>query len=997
MLGRKIPPLHVGGGNSYFFLGRTPHRGCIPFKIILKKSINETDKILRTILRTLPGGTMSLLKNKGRFYILLSITILMVCFQNCAKQSFQKDYSSSSLGASIEGQTVFYTNSNTVPVTISLHSTFLNEIRTSVYKNMDEKNVPWEPWDSTVEKRFVSLGEEYAPDGSKDGAKVIYVEARDSGTDKRMSTSLNVFLDTQSPKMESLGLLNTGIQGTIYNKGDNVTLEWHGEDPVALSGASSGLDPAAGFRWGIASKETNGDCSESSLSYKTDWMGYRDTQEIGWPDIDALDAFYFCVYARDRAGNTTNILSQPMTSLWNVIAGDNSQGNGTTVTSKKVRFKRISHFSVDPQRNLHFRDQAFGTNRVIKAFENDSSRTIELSAILPAFTEKVIFDKDGYGYLNDAKSIIQLTPDFKTQKIILKSPGISGLAFRNYKGTDRLVIAHNSAPGINDPSAQSYLLEIPLSEIKALTSPIVLDATTITHYKIAGSGIIPASSEVTPTEIILTANDPVDAAHSLGMMQDIATSESGEIYVVTKADGAGRGWGNHSIRRLTPQDGGSFKQTILMRGTWISQLAYRPQKNEDGTTSEYLFASQLGADGSVVIDLKTGILSKPFPELKGEYAETIAVVPTLDNKNFDIYIGSSTHSQIYHYDSHYTLLETLGRPIYGETINDALAFILGNPDGLVQDPFTSDLYVVDSQNSVIQKVDSAGQINKINGTYTPVSSFLNGYCKRIAADFDPTRNRKVLYSYSSAGINVIDLINNTDNLLYGALPNNTSDSKYNWGIDSLSFIKGDNDQNILLAKRHWAVAKTTDWNVGFTGYVHKMNLSGMAFAGTHTQLIGNTMKGQPDISSDVGIINNSDVVFSTDLSTKIVTDSQKNIFTSGSKFKLSKLGTTTTRILNLNIPGAFTIVEEGNLRYLIYQSGTKLGMSTVDVSLKDDLSKNPVISSKKLCLVGTNLNGVRDFITDKDGNIILSDANNARVLKYRIRKSDGTLNFNFCP
>jgi hypothetical protein len=49
-----------------------------------------------------------------------------------------------------------------------------------------------------------------------------------------------------------------------------------------------------------------------------------------------------------------------------------------------------------------------------------------------------------------------------------------------------------------------------------------------------------------------------------------------------------------------------------------------------------------------------------------------------------------------------------------------------------------------------------------------------------------------------------------------------------------------------------------------------------------------------------------------------------------------------------------------------------------------------------LCLPGTGLRGVRDIVKDNEGNLLISDSSNARVLKYRIQDSAGNLKLNYC-
>ncbi|MBO9667854.1 MAG: hypothetical protein J7501_13715, partial [Bdellovibrio sp.] len=292
----------------------------------------------------------------------LLVALLLVFFQNCQEpMKFNADYSSTSFSASIDGSSLYYTNQKNVTVDVNLSSDFLTEMRASIYEDMDKANIPWGP---VAKKILVELDSEYAADGSKDGMKRVHIETRDPKTDKRFNTVVNVFLDTQAPLLSAEGILSLGTQGKIYSKGSTVDLTWTSADKVALSGLSSGLDEAAGFRWGIAA---TGDCSESALVQKSEWSRLTNSMSLKWPSDDPLTAFYVCIYAKDKAGNVGTLLSQPMTSLWQVIAGDNNQGNGGSVTAKSVRFGYPTRLAADSKNNIYVADAYMNVIRRISA------------------------------------------------------------------------------------------------------------------------------------------------------------------------------------------------------------------------------------------------------------------------------------------------------------------------------------------------------------------------------------------------------------------------------------------------------------------------------------------------------------------------------------------------------------------------------------------------------------------------------------------------------
>jgi hypothetical protein len=951
----------------------------------------------------------------------LSTVVLIVIFQNCSVTHFAKDYtgvnlSSSFSDGSLDSKAGFYTNSRTLPIVVDVTSYDFTEVRASIYENMDEKSVEWQKLNGELHKNLVvDLGEQFSADGSKDGQKMIYVESRDPITKKVLKSQIMAYLDTQAPVMTRKGLLENGIQGATYVKGQAAKLEWLAEDKTSSSGFKSDLDPAAGFRWGMAE---SGDCSESSLVSKTEWGPNKNQMEIEWPGEDPLKAFYFCLYVKDRAGNVSNLLSQPMSSLWNVIAGDNSQGNGSSVTSNKVRFKFIANLFIDNDKNIELVDSYFNVRRVIKAFEIDPSRTIEQSQFNKNFpsiqpSSAAVIDSEGYYYITNSTNVYRLSPDQSTMtKFISRVESADvHLAIRKYKGVESLLISRTVLITPNNTSAKDFLLEIPLSKIKEMTAPISMD-DAIAAYRIAGNGIVPPSSFAVPSSVKLSKTDPVlatDNEHSLGSIKDIAAGENGDIYVSTAADGGGRGWGNHTIRRLRPNSDGSFQQTVIASGgdaNWVLQLAYK-KPNLGGNSHDYLFAAK--ANGAIAIDLETLEKSRPFTEVTTGYITATALVPILGNTDYEIYFASGSSSRLYRYNSKFELIEALGRDTSDVNVNNALASVLGNPDGLYQDP-DSNIYVADSQTGVLQKVNPAGQMEAVIGTYGANSSFINSYSFRLEGDFDKSKDRKIIYSSinfaDTSKIYAHDLVAKHSYLLYEPSKPSLSDSKFDWPLNSTALLKGADDKNTLLMSRSWHSAVTADWHTGVTSFIGKLTVSGVsADLDSRSVFAGDIMKGAAETgTAPEGFVNNSEMILGPYTQAKIVIDSLNNIFSSGNYLAISRLDQTKSRNINLKISGAFAVVEEkpgSPLRHIIYQRGDVLGDLVIDLTNIADPAIDPrVMVNKKLvnslCLPGTGLRGVRDIIKDNEGNLLISDSQNARVLKYRIRDAAGNLKLSYC-
>jgi hypothetical protein len=945
--------------------------------------------------------------------ILFFVTLLFssfILFQNCSKQKFSADYSNTSLST----DAVFYTNNKIVPIKLVINSPFaerFDQMRASLDQDMTD--VPWQPIADTI---LFDLNNEFASDGSKDGPKTVFIEVHQSGAETlTLPITQNIFLDTQAPTLEGSGILVQGIQGQTIEMGQSVELKWKMVDKIASSGESSGIDPAQGFRWGLSQSE---DCTVAHNTQTSEWMTPRESLEVSWPEPDPLHAFYFCLYGKDRAQNTGVLLSQPMSSLWNVYVGDNNQGNGSSVTSPKVRFKRPSFLFLDPDRNIHVKDEDFVNWRRIGDPIRDPARTIESFAQNSEFpdfpTSPVVYDSSGTAYYAVGTNIQMLLKNSTKSQRIIQGLGPSSLAIRNYQGTSRLLIYQYSAALMEDPASKSYLFEIPLSNIATLNSKILTLTDLIAGYKIAGSGTIAGTKYVIPSEVILSKNDPVDNLHSLSLPRSVTTSDSGEIFLSTVTDGAGRGYGHHTVRRLTPLADGTFKQTIIARDSWIGQLAYHKQIKSDGSTLEILAGG--GVYQPVIINLESGLVSHPFTGFAELGGSGIAINTQPTGLDYDFYITADSTSQIFHYTSDYKLIEIFGRPVYDD-IQDPLATVIGNPDGIVQEP-NGAFYFIDSQNALVNTVSKDGVLTKVTGqvqnykaksfyNHEPFDSyilnsrsFINSYKIQLSADFNPDLNRKTLYLSNGLGnVDALDLVKKTaTTLIPSSLTSTTTeDHKYAWSNSSMTLVKGSNDQNTLLLSKRFPTAANLSWHAPFVGFVAQLPVRSDSLLSPPSSFMGNVTNNAP--ATNGGLVDKSLVAMdSNDQYIKL--DSQKFVYVSGPQFKITTLDPLAkTQVLALAMY-AFVVVEKDPTTKLIIYTTTAGGtLRAVELdSTKFFTAQNPIsMASKKLCLPGTTIGWAFDLTTDDDGNLIISDTRKGRILKYRIRQQDGTLKMNYCP
>lgn len=951
---------------------------------------------------------------KVRFVLLamaLTGVVTLLLFQNCSKVGFSKDWSQldSQVSSSIDGadgQALYYTNSSTVVIKTTAHSeSFIDQVRVSTKEDMDA-----EPWLPLTDKVTLDLKDDYASDGSKDGPKIAYVEFRSSASGQKVSRQLHIFLDTQVPEISGEEFLVTGLRGQVFNRGQRVPIRWKINDRSPATGESSGLDMKSGFRRGYS--YTN-DCSEASLFEKTDWSAADETAgTMSWPTDDPLQAFYICLFAKDRAGNINTFQSQPMTSLWNVVIGDNSQGNGASVISQKVRFKRPDYLSLTKNRDLLVRDFEFKTTRVIHNLDNDPARLVEADPV-PLLSDAVVaMDEAENRYITSGPSvyIVKKSNPKVPVKIISFSSGGSAIAIRKYQGTERLLVAYIGKFVKSDPVAEAYIFEVPLSELLLRTGPLVL-ADLKTHYKILGNGMAPPTSYPLPTGVTLSKNDPLDVKYSTGLPQGITTGSAGEIYLSTGNTGSNSGVGNNGVRVLTPTANGTFTQTVLNRRDDAFQLSYHKQTLPSGTVKEILLTSANTPCGSV-IDLATLANTYPFSGLTKHTCYGAIIEPNAAGTDYTFYLSSVTTSQIFHYDSSYRLIETLGRPVF-DAIEDPLAAMIGNAAGIYQDP-DGEIYFTDSQNALVRKLDKNGRLTTVAGkiqnyagkdsyNHEPLSEFLlnsfsfqNGWNFQIVADFDAEKNRKVLYLGMVTGqIHALDLVNNTVNtLVKPPTPFRPNLDIPFWAIGGIHFVKGPGDQNLLLTTRSERIYQVRNL---LSGYIEGLPVRGTEALGVGANFMGNIAK--QDGYANTSIMNNADVGMSNDIRF-LQSDSQGYVYSSGSQFKVSLISNPPqTRVLSTLKLGSFALLEEGTKRHIIdIKADGAPYLTTLDMTKMFDATKDPIlVKFKRLCFPGSSIRSPGQMIIDTEGNLLITDSDNARILKYRVRAADGSLRWNFCP
>lgn len=952
------------------------------------------------------------------YSVLLSV-VLVSFFQNCSKMSLDSvpETLDSKVLTSVDGaeaDTMFYTNNRIVYINLAVSTNMLDQMRLSTDSKMTDAENPWQPVQSKV---AFDLNNEYAQDGSKDGQKTVYLEFRNSVSDKlanRVLKNVQIFLDTQAPEINGEELLTKGIQGLEFKKSQNVEVKWNMADRVPASGKSSGLDPRGNSRWAYS---RSSDCSESALFEKSSWANLGTRTHLKWPTDDGLDVFYICLFAKDRAGNINTFLSQPMTSLWSVLAGENSQGNGSSVNSNKVRFKYPGFLSLLNNGDMIVRDNEFNNWRKIKSAANDPSRLIETMNFPVDMNSAILYDQAGNAYIvgTGGKVYTVKAADPTKAVVLISSTGgiFGGMVIRKYQNTERLVLAHYMNRAVRDTTAEAYMFEIPLSSLQSRSTPMSL-ADLKASYKIAGNGLIASKTYPIPSGVTLSKNDGLDPKYSVGLPIALTVGDAGELYLSTSYFTA-TDIGNVGVRKLTQKSDGTFAQELLFVSSASGrQMRYIKKTLRDGKLHEVLLVSG-SPPAAFIYDLQARKILKPFTEVNVHDGSGAIIVQNETKTDYSFYITSLTTSQIYHYDSSYKLIEILGRPVY-DNVTDPLAAIIGNVDGIVTDNEEGSVYFSDSQNALIRKIDQNGVLSTVAGKLQtrnskPIynnealsdfiyntSGFEEGFNYPLTADFDSSRNRKVIYAptVSSRVVHALDLVNNkVQTFLNPATSNIPGVTPVEYVSQGIAFAKGPGDKNVLLLPHR---ERSSSLRSIRTGYVHLIPVQGLNLWNTDGLYMGDVNNGVETTADK--IVSNTSIGLAPNLGT-VAIDSQGYVFVGGSRsMKVSSLNTMTPQTRTLSISTLnFAMIEEGTKRHILYFiSGSRLMRITIDMTTVFDPSIKSISTAQQLCLPGTVVNVAGQYAIDKDGNLLITDTGNARILKYKIRDAAGNLKWTTtCP
>lgn len=957
--------------------------------------------------------------------ILGAVLGTLFLYQNCARVNFEKSaaidqtLSMSSVSASptmvIEDGAVA-TSKKILKISFKNGNRAYNEMRLSAAVGQLEK----QNWIAYADEASFDLNSAWAQDGSKDGLKNIYAQFRDNANpDVVLSSEGSINLDTLAPEVLPVGLLKDGLRGEIFSKGQEVSLSWTVADKNQLSEYISGMD---GVRFGYA---LSADCSEANVKWQGAWGPVKTEASLAWPVASPVDSFYVCILARDLAGNTSSFLSQPLTGLWKVFAGDNNQGNGGSATARNVRFGKPYSIGIDSKKNIYISDANFNNLRRVRSDgiielvmgQGPAEEITEGSTFksnIAGGTSQLYFDSSDRAYFvkGNVFRISKDTEGVETVKKIINLDKCNIALSIIKKKTGDMMLIHNLCSSIaNDSASKSlnYLVMVPISYLDKQSSAVDI-RSLVSQFKFLGSGTISKDTYVHPLEMTLSKSDPEGDAHSLSSPKAIDVDTDGTIYLLTQSN-FNAASGARTVRRLIPKGNGTYLQQMIARApTHANNIRIKDGKLYMSSDDLYSF------------DLK---------QIDGKklQAPTAISIPSIKNiSDFSVnedgfYFADDYSSRIFIADNQLNIHLKLGRPTYSSLDLLAESATLSRPQGIVQTS-SGNTYFVDMLNQLIRKVDINGQISTVAGnvnaavqtpkSYTGedfsafefglISDSAGGGFMYLDAFFDQSSKSDKLFLADRSVVQRLDVKTKKVKTIAGTpvaasyLTRNTSPIE-EWALGGIQLIKASGGQRSLMMNRNLRYNSATRDSLRY-GLMTSLSLDGSSDPASKEAVImgdANVEYGAATAGgASIPLILSSGFDLPVYGISSIREDSSGFAFFSGGGFYATRVNDSNhaTHKIKVNKSGvilsAFEMYEEGNIRHIFGLSGNSLIYFKFDVRGLFG-SEGLSVTTERLCLPGTFWNNPRGITSTVDGNLLISDESNARILKYFIRDSAGKI------
>ncbi|MBX7232222.1 MAG: hypothetical protein K1X29_09075 [Bdellovibrionales bacterium] len=855
----------------------------------------------------------------------------------------------------------------------------------------------WVPFKNSF---ILDLNDHYASDGSKDGYKNIVVEVINE--DKTSVTVKgSILLDTLPPKVVPKGLLSTGLKsGQLFSKGTGVKLEWEADDQPSTLGLSSGLSNTEGLSLAWSSL---GDCSENNLKDKTSWGPFSNSKNFVWPQSNLLDTFFICISIKDVAGNISTVLSQPMSSVWGVFGGDNNVGNGGSLQAPNVRFAYPTEIAADSKGQIFIFDSYLKTIRTIKqngvieqfAGNGRNSVPVEGSDVVNIPINSIsgmAFDSNDNLYFAGGSGIWKIQRNAST--------GAAESFTKLYNGnTEELIVKQdttgdtiyinqytNIEAGSDPTTAKSYIFKIKINELVQLRSQlgsVPKDSDLLNKYVVVGNGSVSLTSNSPKFGV---AYDPLSTP--IGYVRAMTLADNGDLYFATGTDGLNRGFGNFTLRVLKQSDP-EPKIYMVLGGdvNWRWGLTTIAMGGE-----LHLIAS--GVEGLLrlrIDDLQFPLSKAPtkltVPSGIKEKSFSTVVITKVNNEVLDkplILTANASSGQIVQVSPDFTTTSRFGRALFLESDTDAQSAVLGNPVAISEDT-QGNIYVFEALNNVIRKISPNNQIKLFagqpDGLTTPIDygsplqnlrlnggDYESGY--RFQMAFDEKKNIIYLGDGINHSINQLKLNDST----YSKLDLTTS-TLSNGNPDSFP-VFGLAIDNTASDTKLWVYRANRYSPYGAAG----MELSNLEGSLTQRQLFGNQNIGSPDPNFVIDPSLGKPESIAIDSAGLLYFVNNGSLWKYGKSLGLKKLingGQNATSLVAIN---------ENLVTHIVSANSNTLKHISFDASDK-------VVTNETLCVPGSFVNNPGQMIVAHDGNLLIADSNNNRVLKYYIRSASGGLQF----
>lgn len=945
----------------------------------------------------------------------LAILFVLVSFQNCSQVGFVSgpdlthSFSTGNTSASmvIEGGRSA-TNKHLLNITIvGLNPYTMDQMRIANKKDMVGNTFPasaaWQPFAAQFQ---YDLGADYASDGTKDNEKTLVVEVKPKSiADVQVIDPFSgqILLDTVPPSLALNGVLKNGLNGATYTKGQTMAIDWTAADVPAPTGSSSGMDPNASIQMTWSDPD---DCSKIDSSQLPLLPDDASSRQFVWPKDSRLENFYICVFAVDRAGNKTTGLSQPMNDIWQVIAGDNNQGNGGSWKAANVRFGYAQAGAVDSKDNLYIYDSDFSTIRKVATdgtitsylgngqTNSSSMPSDQYNSALPTTTLGMSMDSKDRLYYGSGR-IYRFTVNETDHSVKTEYLVAGGLNHRVAKFSDGVEYLLFSTAHAHDGTIDyAYLYKVPLSKFDSISLPATEDS--LAGYRIAGSGQI---NHYTNSNTGWIPRQQAAASAILPEIRSIAVDSNDDIYFAGTTDGSGYMVGEHALfllragqlYKLTSEGVGPYWANEIEILTRADGSRYVVAGGHEGLMAVSLNLSTLPVTADLPVQRLTGMTNTS----SGIYDCAYGVVLMHQRvSNEPIFYGfDQTTSKVLKYQG-LSLVDTFGRNVYDPTNTDALTTMVNVPSGIVEDT-SNNIYFFEALSDVIRKLDPTGHLTLFSGTPFKSSAPANQAGKtsaqallagesynesyRFPMGFDDNANRIILGLGSTGELLSLPLspAQTVNRLTFPALaPTSISSADLNklsestdknfWPIFDIH-MRGSE----ILADRFLTVVPYREQIISYNG-------------GSAMPLIGNEINRLSfdlinGLSTSVFTGNALSVSFDERQPTAVF---QNQVYLSNAGGILKYDGTNVTQVVGTpRVFDNFDITTDAANRKILV--GTKQNSMTAAVLYPDGSSK-----TFNLCMPGSFPNA--QFVRmSRDGNsLLISDTSQRRVLRYWL-KSNG--------